>query len=420
MAEDNEDQQSKSYPALVRHPDVTATWRYGMVVWLVAALVLLLTSDLGSGVTALTQTVSDERLGISFQSQEQVLLEASVFTSVGELWKAGSKPLAVFVVITSIAWPYVKLLLTFYAWVAPIRHPQRREWLLTGLDLLGKWSFADVVVFTVIVVVFRETINIGAGFLEVWIVPQWGLFGFISASMLSLVATHAVLYHHRRIMYKQSSLQDTSPRRKLAEHARMSSFTNLVLSVILLISFGAYLAGCILHFFKITNSQSGLIRDSDKYSLIDIGKDLPDSGRDDENTGGLRYLQIVWFLLGVAMPLLSILMMLALLWRPMNLASLRTWLLVSEVTLSWSCSEVFLLSTVLAIKEVPTFGEGLIDTGCSQCYKVDTVFMPEVVSLAIGTATSLLVSLYVMYRAHEAAYSMAEVPPSGDEASSAS
>jgi hypothetical protein len=138
---------STSFPAHVRNPAIPATWRYGLVVWLLATLALLLTSDIGSGVQALSQTIPDERLGLTFESEVQVLLEASVFTSVGELWKAGSKPLSIFVAITSITWPYVKLLLTFFAWLVPIRNAKRRESLITALDLLGKWSFADIVVF---------------------------------------------------------------------------------------------------------------------------------------------------------------------------------------------------------------------------------------------------------------------------------
>ena len=283
-----------------------------MVLWLLATLALLLSADLGSGVQALTETVPDASLGLTFQSEIQVLLQASVFSSVSELYQAGSVALAMFVVVTSIAWPYVKLLLTFYAWVSPIRNPQRRERLLTALDVLGKWSFADVVVFTVIVVVFRETIQLGsgAGVLEVWIRPQWGLYGFISASMLSLMATHAVLYHHRRIMYAStttatlSSASDPQSSSSVLPSvaSRLSLGKRILWTLLLLTSFGAYLAGALLDFFRITNTQGGFVKGSDTYSVAKIGKDLPDAKRDYESAGGLIYLQIVWFLLGMAMP----------------------------------------------------------------------------------------------------------------------
>ena len=400
----NADEQAatpKQLPAHVRNLDIPASWRYGLVLWLVATLVLLVTSDVGSGVRALTQTVP--RAGLNFQSEEQVLLEASVFTSVGELWEAGSKPLSIFIVITSISWPYIKLLLTMYAWVAPMRNATRREYLLIALDLFGKWSFADVVVFTVIVVVFRKTIPIGAGFLEVWIQPQWGLYGFISASMLSLMATHAVLHLHRRVLYGPAMQVAETDRSTVASH--MSTPSQLLSTLFLVISFAVYLTGIILHFFHVSNIQQGSVRDTDDYSLTSVGRDLPDAKRDDEPAGGLVYLQVVWFLLGVAIPLLLVVLSMVLLYAPLTMAALRRWLLVTEVAASWSCAEVFLISIVLAIREIPTFGDGLIDTGCSQCYRVSTEFdAAGTTAFAVGTVTCMGAVLVILKAAHGVAY----------------
>lgn len=409
--------ETSNFPALVHHPDISATWRYGLVLWLSATLALLLASDIGSGVQALTETVPDESLGIEFEVQ--VLLDASVFTSVAELWKAGSKPLAVFVVITSITWPYIKLLLTLYAWITPVANAKRRERLITALDVLGKWSFADVIVFTVIVVVFRETIPLGgaAGVLEVWIRPQWGLYGFISASMLSLMATHAVLYHHRRVMY--TALSSTTTTTTLDQQqsslpsvaSQLSTGTRILWFFLFLVSFAAYLTGVVFDFFRVTNVQGGIERGSDDYSVARIGRDLPDAKRDYEPAGGLIYLQIVWFLLGVAMPLLFVVILGVVCFWSFSVSKLRQWLLVAEIALSWSCSDVVLISTVLAIREIPTFGDGLIDTGCSQCYVVTTSFHAEVAVLAIGTAATYLSAALVLPKVHHTAYQDKSLPP---------
>ena len=66
--------------------------------------------------------------------------------------------------------------------------PRRRERLLEVIDALGKWSFVDVVVFTEIVVAFRSTVLLGGSVVvEIYLVPRWGLFGFVTANMLALV-----------------------------------------------------------------------------------------------------------------------------------------------------------------------------------------------------------------------------------------
>lgn len=401
----------KKFPAhLFNRDDISAPWRYGVLVWLTATLALLLASDLGSGVKALTETVPDASLGLDFQSDVQVLLEASVFTSVKELWNAGSQALSIFVAITSIAWPYIKILLTFYAWCMPIVNAKRRYRLIVALDVLGKWSFADVVVFAVIVVVFRETIPIGAGYLEVWIRPQWGLYGFISASMLSLMATHAVLFHHRLVMYGRqevpSAMTTADPPQPPVPSvsSQLSNGTKIAWMLLLLVSFVAYLVGAMLDFFNVTDTQGGIERGSEDYSLARIGRDLPDSKRDYESAGGLIYLQIVWFLLGLVMPLLLVLVLAILSCKSFSVRALRHWLFVGEIALSWSCSEVFLVSTVLAIREIPTFGEGLIDTGCNQCYAVTTEFKAQVAVLILGTVIKYFSAALILPVAHRLAY----------------
>jgi hypothetical protein len=152
-----------------QNPNLSVYWRCGIPLYLLATLGLLLASDIGSGVSAVTLLKPAEEDTVNEQ-QESTLLTASIFTAVKELWHAGSYALTVFIVITSVGWPYVKLLLSLYAWMLPFSSPARRERLITMLDCLGKWSFVDVVVFSEIVVAFRATIPLGGPVLEVWYV----------------------------------------------------------------------------------------------------------------------------------------------------------------------------------------------------------------------------------------------------------
>jgi hypothetical protein len=138
-----------------QNPKLSVYWRRGIPLYLLATLGLLLASEIGSGVSAVTLLIPAEEDTVNEQ-QESTLLSASIFTAVKELWHAGSYALTVFIVITSVGWPYVKLLLSLYAWMLPFSSATKRERLITVIDCLGKWSFVDVVVFSEIVVAFRE------------------------------------------------------------------------------------------------------------------------------------------------------------------------------------------------------------------------------------------------------------------------
>jgi hypothetical protein len=168
---DNDDTDTATkIPLHVSHfqnPELSVYWRRGIPLYLLATLGLLLASDIGSGVSAVTLLKPAPEDTVN-KEQESTLLTASIFTAVNELWHAGSYALAVFIAIASVGWPYVKLLLSLYAWMLPFSSAARRERLISIIDCLGKWSFVDVVVFSEIVVAFRASIPLGGPVLEVW------------------------------------------------------------------------------------------------------------------------------------------------------------------------------------------------------------------------------------------------------------
>jgi len=141
-----------------RNEDMHSVYvRYGVPFFMVCTLVLLINAHVGSGVTA------DYILLLDGQVQEhKQLLHASIFTSVHKLWQNKTYALAIFIACTSISWPYLKLLIAFYAWFIPYQKPRRREFMIEIIDALGKWSFVDIVVFVEIMVAFRYVAYVGA------------------------------------------------------------------------------------------------------------------------------------------------------------------------------------------------------------------------------------------------------------------
>jgi len=124
-------------------------------------------------------------------------------STVVDMWKAGVYPLAVLIMFFSGAWPYVKLCSMMVAWVAPpkIVSIERRETILTVLDVLGKWSLIDFFVMILMLCAFYFNIYIGEEIaVNVTVLPKWGFYGFLLATMISLGLGHIILACHRLVV----------------------------------------------------------------------------------------------------------------------------------------------------------------------------------------------------------------------------
>ena len=95
-------------------------------------------SQISSGVVAKTQIIDLEKNSIF---KETELMTVSIISSVSALWNADSQVLAIFIALTSVMLPYLKLILSLVAWILPIRKIERRELFLECVDIMGKWSF---------------------------------------------------------------------------------------------------------------------------------------------------------------------------------------------------------------------------------------------------------------------------------------
>lgn len=250
------------------------------------------------------------------------------------------------------------------------------------------------------------------------LVPEWGLFGFIAASMLSLIGTHMVLYHHRKIMYihtitvkevsQEGEDEDASPPHANPPPSGLQQVTGMpmriaiMLTILLIAGSALYLAGCLLDIFRITNTR-GPYESAHDYSIVSLGRDLPDSARD-QGRGAMRWLQIIWFFLGVAAPLTTNILLGLLLWIPLDRNQLQRLYFWAEVSFAWSGAEVYVLSTIFAVLEIPTFGDGLIDSGCRTCYIVDSMLLTELAVTGVGTITSIGAALWLHHVSHNKLY----------------
>jgi hypothetical protein len=423
---EHQQQQPTKHISHFRNAEAHPFWlRWGIPLWFVATVVLLINSDIGSGVSADYIQIKNGEV-----TNQSPLFEASIFSSVKELWLNKSYPLAILIVITSIAWPYIKIVLSLLAWMAPFSLPRRREFLLEIVDALGKWSFVDIVVFVEIMVAFRSSIrSTPVSTIEIVIIPKWGFYGFVLATMMSLLGTHVILYYHRRVIYHNNSsnstnkesddskdpqqqehqpppqqVHDADPEERL-DLLALTGLSKLLVSMALVVSLASYLAGCLVDIFEVKNTTADGSAVVVAYSVVSVGQAIPTSSIDETDVG-IRWLQAMWFFLCVAMPLwCSFIFGLLYLVPLVKKKHLERVFLLSEIAFSWSCAEVFLVSTIFAVLQLPTFGEGLIESGCIGCYVVDSKFLPGFPILVIGTICNVAVNIFLYRKAHHALYS---------------
>lgn len=399
-------------PCHLRNSNVFPCWiRIGIPAFLLGTFGLLLASDLGSGVSVDIRLTSFGQVVI-----DEPLLTVSIFNSVGELWKAGSYPLAILIVITSICWPYIKLALSMYAWVLPIRKGprglRRRERLIEWLDMLGKWSFVDIIVLIIMMVAMNMRIvtNGGRDVTEIFLVPLWGFYGFVFASILSLSITHVILHLHRRVMYGQeedmkknersNSISSADSGRGLGRTAPKrptAAVGLLLLAAFVLLMIGSFLETFVFIYEKVGEHEER------RYSLISIGMSIQSSAKD-ASQFGIRFIQAFYFILVLAAPLWNVVLFAVLYFKPMASRNQRRLMFITEITFAWGAIEVYFISAIFSVLQIPEFGTGIIDSGCSTCFEVGAKLLPDYAVISIGAALNFGITLWLVWGAHAVLY----------------
>eukprot|EP00943_MAST-04B_sp_MAST-4B-sp1_P007716 g7716.t1 len=188
--------------SLFYSPHVPCLIRIGVPLVLVANAGFFLSGHLSLGALV--------RLYLNIAGEDITI--PSVFTfsmaqSTIDMWTAGGKILAVILVIFSGMWPYTKVCISIFLWMAPPTWyaPSSRGSAFMWLDALGKWSIIDIFVLVLSMVGFHLLIESPVvSFLppnfwtvEVSVVPVWGLFANLIAQIQSQIISHICIYYHR-------------------------------------------------------------------------------------------------------------------------------------------------------------------------------------------------------------------------------
>jgi len=209
---------------------------------------------------------------------------------------------------------------------------------------------------------------------------------------------------HRRVLYRGSEkAKSEEVKQSLSEITRTPPWFVLVFA---LITLGLYVAGCFVDIYYVT-SERGEAFEKNYFSIISVGMDFPESSYAGNNAGPV-WIQTMYFFLGLVMPIWTNVLACALFLVPMKPSMQRVCFFLSEMAFAWSATGALTVSTLTSVLQIPKFGNGLIESGCSQCYVMSSKLLPSFTIIALGAVSNVVV-LYGLYvRAKKELYHLEE------------
>ena len=307
----------------------------------------------------------------------------SLLNSVHDMWTAGVYPLALLIAVFSGLWPYVKLASLLFTWYAPPWwiSEGRRGVLLNCLDVLGKWSLIDLIVLVLMMVAFRFHIASpdswyflppGVMKADIEVLANWGIFGFLLMTVISLIVTHVIIAFHRSDVGSVLDVnnEETDDKVNLSRPTRICNhsfrcggkggirarFTRLGYSMlvflgvvsILLTGIGAWVKSFSFKFLGLAGVALGDGSET-HYSLISVANAV----YHDDLASFVLWASFLCFTL--AIPVAHLIVLLCLWTLPLRLSNQRNLFLVAEVLDAWGALEVFILSLFAALLEIRQF-----------------------------------------------------------------
>ena len=365
-------------PCLGANPLIPWFVRVGIPTLLLLLIAVYLSSNTSTGASVymFLSTVGDNAI-----HQLPSLFRFSLWNSVKDMWVAKVYPLSILIMAFSGIWPYVKALLMLTAWLLPasVMSQKYREWVLMMLDALGKWSLIDAYVLTLMMVAFRFNLGFGAIVLDLIVVPEWGFYSFLAATMASLALTHIILAVHRRTMDPPVLRSFLSQKAEaLCAHSfplggrkvrwtpfGMGLVAGLLVLTIILVVWGALVNSFVFEFGGLVSLlMKGIGEDTSvEYSLITVGSAITASAQNPDGAGVIM-IEVVFFIFALAVPLLHLISLLVIWLVPLKPVAQRRAFVMAEVLNAWSALEVFVVSIIAALVEISQFAEFIIGGNC--------------------------------------------------------
>jgi hypothetical protein len=357
--------------------------RVGVISALLFNVFLFISSNTTTGASAYVAVTIDGDV-----LQSPAVFSFSLVNTIQDMWTANCIPLSIIVALFSGAWPYGKLLCMILCWLLPGRALSHR-WrmrLMQATDAIGKWSLLDSFLLIVFMVAFRlhleGTLPASTEFQEVTdiaidvaVSPEWGLYGYLAATCLSLVLNHFVV-HYMRVVDEPEHPAPLSEKK-----VALSRFTHLhngrslafrgrgrvLVSALLLGSLLLFLAGLFVEAFNfeflgvagwaIDPTLHG--KNIRHFSVVGLYEQLAASPMF-ITEAGLGYIRLAFLMFTVVFPLAQLLLLQVLWLVPLSEAMQWRALVTAEIFNAWQAVDVFALAIIASLLEIRQFAAFLI------------------------------------------------------------
>ncbi|MHC4106635.1 MAG: paraquat-inducible protein A [Planctomycetota bacterium] len=312
-----------------------------------AAVPILLGASLACNLTALV--VPFLEVDIFLKGRHTYSLPRSVEL----MWESQLYVIALLIVAFSIVFPLAKLGALTHIWFFA-RQAEIRRKRLDFVEPLGKWSFLDIFVVIIILVLTNDQLFVGARTVA-------GVYFFIAAIALSMLAT--LLIEH---LSRAPDPGPPGPRGSLLSRPGRQRW---VILPVLVLAVPALLAAVGLPFIKISQFLLTSYDYSIAMSVVALWAQHA------------RVMSVIVAVTLVAMPALCLIALFALCLRPLDRAQRRRWGSWLAAMWQWAMIDVFGLSLLVFLME----GDALVRTQVKQgLYLI-------VAAIVVLTATYMLV-----------------------------
>merc|ERR1711959_243720 len=430
--EESDGKLSDGGPALLRHPRVS---RLGAIVFffvLMGNVAMFVWSNAGAGAAVYAFITDTEGV----QHKLALIKTFTLFGTVTEMWAAHVYALSVLIAVLSGIWPYVKLFGVALAsclsskWVSV----ERRGFILSITDALGKWSLLDAYVLMMMTVAFRLTWSTPSRYakdpdthpaiFDVLVQPELGCYVFLTATNLSLVVCHVASAFHRQAT--EPRRDSRAPKMSVSEQLQRSRGRTLLTTAAIACGIGGVILASVLPSFSFTfGGLTGKMFESEtgsatrNFSLLSLALEFPS---DSKNLfpGSLEILQVCLIIFSVAMPVLHLLTALVLWCVRTSPSGKGRLLMAAEITYAWSAIDVFVFTLAVSLYQIERFSLFVIGHKCDainpaleqfsdfvegnpRCFDVTTALLaPGTVALAIISVYYTFLGRYVMRITREA------------------
>ena len=292
-------------------------------------------------------------------SMDQYIYTFDLINSFHLMTDAGAQWLAWVIMLFTAVWPYVKSLMLIGCWFIPLSESMRKK-VLWVLDVLGKWSFIDILFLVTLTVAFHLVGGIHMNVLNIAFVNATvvismynttGVYLLMIGTALSLALAQYTMA--KQFRFERQEFLEQNPDTKTVKYVKKFTGKWLVGSTFIVASLGsAVLIIYALFTPALTLTYSGALPqilglENVTFSTMNLGKMFGESTEDGQSIGTL-FIQTVFYLIVFVFPVALCTLLVPLTWianvadAPGKVKMVLVQLI--QYTFAWACIDVFVVA----------------------------------------------------------------------------